>query len=133
MTDCTVSFHLEALNAAHREHGWAIDGFTEALDRISNDIKKLEDYLDGSGVRVRLDVVINEREFLSWAEVDDAQRWRIVYEQLAMHPIEGFEGFVRSGPLIEMPVDVRLRAYQYLPGLLEAAAQKIPAESLIPF
>jgi hypothetical protein len=102
-----------------------IESFTTRLNNLSADIKSLESYLERSAVRVRVCVTLSERlngggEYVTWDQNGSPERWRIWYEK-------GLGGsFINDDaiPLIEAPVDVRVRARRLLPELLRNVGQE---------
>jgi hypothetical protein len=124
------------------------------LDRISEDIKKLERYLDESGVRETIHHCFDSSttalgepwefefageaaaeeisEFLIWEERQG--RWRITY--LKRKRRGGFsdcigwyfgdeQEVIDHRPLIEAPAIIRLRASEVLPDFLMAVAENM--------
>ncbi len=112
------SFHDGALRRTLDEVGGTIESFAERLDKLSADIKQLEAYLDRSGVRVRVAVFVDgrNRESVSW-ERAEPDRWRVTYTEMQADELG------LACPLIEAPVDVRLRCRRILPDLLRAVAE----------
>jgi hypothetical protein len=148
------SFNDERLKRAVEDTKSTIAERNRNLDRISEDIKKLERYLDESGVRERIQhcfdsgqVVLAEpwelefageaaaeevAEFLIWEERQG--RWRITY--LKRKRCGGFsdcvgwyfgdeQEVIDHRPLIEAPAIIRLRASEVLPDFLMAVAENM--------
>jgi len=96
-----IDFSDERLRRAVEETTGAIGERNQNLDRISDDIKQLERYLDESGVRGRVDLHLgggpsalgevwevqefgetraeNVSEFIVWEKIEGQDRWRIMY------------------------------------------------------
>jgi hypothetical protein len=110
-------FNDSTLRKALDEVGPVIESFTERLDKLSSDIKQLEGFFERSGVRIHVEVSLgNSSEFLVW-EKGEPDRWRIMYRRDS----QSFDDETHC-PLIEAPVDIRLRARKRLPELLKQVA-----------
>ncbi len=97
----TINFADERLRRAVEETKGAIGERNQNLDRISEDIKQLERYLEASGVRETVQLHLaggptalgepwefelsgetaaeDVSEFLVWDRLADQDRWRIMY------------------------------------------------------
>lgn len=146
------NFNDERLRRAIKDTKSAIAERNRNLDRISEDIKKLERYLDESGVRETIQHCFDSSttalgepwelefageaaaeevsEFLVWEERQT--RWRITYLKTKRHGgfsdcigwyFEGEPEVIDHRPLIEAPAIIRLRASEVLPDLVKAIAR----------
>jgi hypothetical protein len=113
------------LKEALEESAPAIENFVTKIDKLSNDIKMLEAYLERSAVRVVTTVRFPAPqeaidEYLSW-DKGEPDRWRIVYHRPIHNPGE-FMADEHRTVLIEASLDVRVRSRKVLPMLLRAVA-----------
>jgi hypothetical protein len=137
MAGPNLTFNSFALQEAYREVSDTIERFPENLNCVSEDVKKLEKYLEQSGVRVPVQHEIGTscRESLRWDEAPDSdRRWRIMYYSVADDVLGWGIPETTYKPLIETPAPIRLRAYPHLPDLLRAVGQQTFVEPIeIPF
>ena len=135
------SFNSPALTGAVEETAAQVQGFTQNLDKMSADIKKLEEYYLTSGIRVVVEAPISTGESVLWTNEwgltpEEHDRWRIVYLRQACTWHPEYETYVADGeieeyrPLIEIPVAVRLRAYRALPDLVREIGQQVTVHPL---
>jgi hypothetical protein len=153
-----ATFHDPRLQAAIDEVGADIQGLAAGLDRISEDIRRLESLLQ----RAQIPFAVEHRfetgslepteplfsmenyggeatrtdEFVSWARVEPSGRWRLMYRRekltFTLQIVEGMllEEPVPIGepeteehrPIIETPVQIRLRAHRALADLVRTIA-----------
>ncbi len=138
-----ATFNDPRLKTAFNQASSEIEGRQTNLDALSQDIKNLETYLNEQKcfhqVEVHLgvtdeplavdDFMIVESERLIFMEASLKNgRWRIFYQKVELDGVleNGLEGarvkVLESRPLIETPVEVRVRCKSLLPRLLRRAA-----------
>lgn len=151
-------FNDPALQKTLESSAQVLEGFQSNLTALSEDIKNLEAYLDQTNVRLVASVQIwssgtlgdggssihEDEEYLEWAE-SEGGRWRVLYHLVRRFGDIDGDGYtlgpawedsktVERKPLIETPVEVRLRAAKKLTPLLEALANKAVVERIdVPF
>ncbi len=138
-------FHSPSLSKAVAELEPLVSGFKNKADHVSDDIRSLEQYLNGKflGVEIGVNIqdhVIDEehmklfklagmsqdlkfllREFLIWGKDETSQKFRLLYEShhLQSNKIGGYQVISERRPLIECPLFDRLRMNRNLPILIE--------------
>jgi hypothetical protein len=100
----TPKVNSPSLAHALESFGGRVEQFTETLDAISEDIKSVEKWLQGSGVRVEVEIVYRDKEYvtdpapngadiggpyrgrrdifaLAWGPVTEGRTWRLLHCQ----------------------------------------------------
>lgn len=90
-----------------------VEGNREMLDRVTADIRTLEDYLARSAIRIMVEAPLGRDECIRWELAEPPRRWRILYRQ----------GESFAAPLLETKAVIRLRARGALPTLLRRVAE----------
>jgi hypothetical protein len=106
-----------------------LEGFQAQLNRISEDIKSLEKYLEASGVRLELSVRFETSEtvlddppdvtgnycgaihqdaaYVEWAPSEPGGRWRVMYKKVRSHgEIDLCEEIIIGGPTFNRDSEV---------------------------
>jgi hypothetical protein len=127
-----------ALAQAVEAAGPKISGFTSTLDDLSQDIRKLERMLLESGFRLRVAVRFPDNSHAGVEWNDHNQKWRIYYWAweffgMSLGPDNEFveQAFDRR-PLIETPIEIRLRAVEPLAQLIREIGSRIPDRLMLP-
>lgn len=134
----TNKFEDAALQKAVEKNSAKIQGFTERLNQISVDVRRLESWLSECGICIQVWMTIEEEEkydscgnvteriekSIGWttqkASWNPSGKWRLTYSE-EYH----FENTVDFRPLIDTPADIRLRCSAHLPAFVEEVARKV--------
>lgn len=138
-------FHSSALTTSVSELERFADTFKDKADRVSEDIRRLEKYLNDKfiGIEIGLNVQDHKiddehmklfqlaglekdldfllREFLVWGKDEGSQKFRLLYEKHSLKgdKVNGYRVCPERKPLIECPLFDRLRMHSKLPLLVE--------------
>ncbi len=147
-------FNSEELSNSIQSLSKKAQNIIQKLDRISEDIKSLEGWLQENNICFEVDIQLRgqqvltqkEKEFVQkkgvYAEVQGEEfihykrdqssgKFRIMYQRILIiesmsgHVPPGFDGIIINKPLIEAPVEVRVLAEKKLPELVRAIEKTI--------
>lgn len=142
--DNRINFNDAALCDAALKAAPGLLNFTANLDRISEDIKRLEAWFaehglcieismklgDANWVRSDGSIFATEKRRLKWEKNEN--RWRLMYEARYIHSYDSDYNGYSSKPLIETPAETRIRVREYLPAFLRVVADRLPSDSSEP-
>jgi hypothetical protein len=122
-----IQFNDTALNEVAQRSAFQLSNFKNNLDQTSEDIKRLEKWLQTCGVCTYASVEItSESMLLEWSDHSGAE-WRLVCRTPNPYP-DYPEDEYEFRPLIEMPARARLICRPYLPKLLQGLAELLPKQ-----
>jgi hypothetical protein len=124
----TIQFNDKALNEIAQSVAGKFKNFQANLDKTSADIRSLEKWLQDCGICFYIEVDIGDHGSIAWAS--EADTWRLMY--LSWGSDENGIEYRDTRPLIEMPVNVRLRARPHLSRLLGEIASLVPIDEVEP-
>jgi len=126
-----IQFNNAALNKAASAAAGQVQGLSAALDEISEDIKRLEAWLQEHELCVPVSLhvstrtwsggLMTEKNFLKWDEKEG--KWGLFYCSETCHLDHG--PHYERLPLIKTPTEVRIRCMEFLPALVNVVRSRI--------
>lgn len=128
-----TSFSNPNLQDALQESTPIFDSHKNYLDQLSKEIKDLEDFIRDKGINIEYTMYLEEApgdetglfgSYLKWKRDKNSNKFRLMY---AFHKDGELPDHDEpSGrPLLEMPVDIRIHGYQFLPQFVKELGNHI--------
>lgn len=121
-----ISFHDKSLSEFHSIYSSAFEKYQENLDKLSEDIKNLENFFNSKNINIPFSLEIgsyewpggtgNTTEFLCWDKFEEKFRLlyktkSLDYQEISSDPEEMENAFhYSSKPLLQVKIDIRKKA-----------------------